>query len=226
MESTPDTRYSLIARLRNPRDVEAWSEFASVYQPLIHRMVTERGLQYADATDVTQEVLARVAKAVEQFDASHESVTFRGWLYRMTRNLTIDFLRRQNRRQQKRVEGAAIDWNSIPDPSPGESAEFRGHYERQLFVAVAQTVQRQVKPHTWNAFWSTEIQRQTVEETARQLGLTVGSVYVARSRVIARLKNEIQKRLDETADIVPELNRSSQQLLKNTESYFSEDDRP
>lgn len=225
METTPDTRYSLIARLRNPHDVEAWGEFASIYQPLIHRLVTERGLQYADATDVTQEVLARVARAVEQFDADHQNVTFRGWLYRITRNLTIDFLRHQNRRKLQRIEGAAIDWNAIPEPSADESAEFRSQYERQLFISVAQSIQRQVRPHTWNAFWATEILRQSVEETARQLGLTVGSVYVARSRMIARLKSEIQKRLAETSDAAANLPPSTGIVLDNSEYYFDEDDR-
>ena len=93
MTSTPDTRYSLIAKLRDSQDVQAWNEFASIYQPLIFRVVAARGLQYADATDVTQEVLARVAKVVEQFDPAHASVTFRGWLYRIARNHCLNLLR-------------------------------------------------------------------------------------------------------------------------------------
>jgi len=198
MKPTPDTRYSLIAKLRDPRDVIAWNEFAGIYQPLIFRVVSARGLQHADATDVTQEVLARVAGAVEQFNPAHESVTFRGWLYRITRNITIDFLRKQSRDRIRTNGGAKGEWPDVASPVPGDSAEFRRQFEKQVFRVVAQEVRGHVQEKTWQAFWETEIRQRPVGEVAGELDLTAGAVYIARSRVLARLKKEVQKRLAET----------------------------
>ncbi len=198
MKSTPDTRYSLIAKLRDSQDVQAWNEFASIYQPLIFRVVIARGLQYADATDVTQEVLARVAKVVEQFDPSHANVTFRGWLYRIARNITVDFLRKQNRDRAQTSLDQSTDLSALTSPTAGESAEFRLQFEKQIFWVVAQNVRSQVETKTWQAFWETEIERRPVADLAQELKLSVGAVYIARSRVLAKLKKQVQLRMLET----------------------------
>ena len=198
MTSTPDTRYSLIAKLRDSQDVQAWNEFASIYQPLIFRVVAARGLQYADATDVTQEVLARVAKVVEQFDPAHASVTFRGWLYRIARNITVDFLRKQNRDRAQTSLDRSTDLLALASPTAGESAEFRLQFEKQIFWVVAQDVRSQVETRTWQAFWETEIERRPVADLAQELNLSVGAVYIARSRVLAKLKKQVQLRMLET----------------------------
>lgn len=197
MNSTPETRYTLIGKLQNPEDVEAWSEFTSIYQPLIFRICRKRGLQHADATDVTQEVLTRVAQAIEKFSADHHGSTFRGWLYRMTQNLVIDFMRKRNRNVlAKANHPLQLADNNAPDNN--ESAEFRLEFQRQIFWLVAKEVRQQVNPKTWQAFWLTEIEQLPVGEVAEKLDVSTGSIYVSRSRVIARLKQEAEQRLDET----------------------------
>ena len=198
MTSTPDTRYSLIAKLRDSQDVQAWNEFASIYQPLIFRIVAARGLQYADATDVSQEVLARVAKVVDQFDSAHSKVTFRGWLYRITRNITVDFLRKQNRDRTKTPLDQAADVSALTSPTASESTEFRQQFEKQIFWVVAQDVRAQVETKTWQAFWETEIEQRPVADLAGELNLSVGAIYIARSRVLAKLKKQVQQRMLET----------------------------
>lgn len=197
MNSTPETRYTLIGKLQNPQDVEAWSEFTSIYQPLIFRICRKRGLQHADATDVTQEVLSKVASAIEKFSADRHGATFRGWLYRITQNLVIDFLRKRNRNVLAKANHPLqmADNNLSADD---DSAEFRLEYQRQIFWLVAKEVCQQVKPKTWQAFWLTEIEQQPVDEVSKQLEVSTGSIYVSRSRVIARLKQEAEQRLAET----------------------------
>lgn len=199
MDLTPETRYSLIAKLHDPTDMQAWDEFAQLYQPLIFRIVTNRGLQYADAKDVSQEVMSRVSKAIDRWDPNHEKSTFRGWLYRITRNLTIDFLRQtQNAKWQAIKMERHFDIEQLADPASHESAEFYLQYERQLFALVAQQVRTQVQERTWLAFWQSEVLGKPVSEVSRNLKMTAGAVYVSRSRVMARMKKEIQLRLDET----------------------------
>ena len=197
------TRYSLVAKLRDPRDAAAWAEFAELYQPLILRIALGRGLQHADAIDLTQDVLARVAASVERFDPGHPGVTFRGWLYRITRNLLVDFLRRRGRSPLVQAE-EHVRLAADADPGVAEREEFLRQYQRQLFRVVAGRVRGQVKPATWQAFWRTEIDGVPVGRVAAETGLSPGAVYVARSRVLARLKDAARQQMTETGLEPPE----------------------
>ncbi len=197
MENNPQTRYSLIGRLRNPQNVEAWNEFASIYQPLIFRICRQRGLQHADATDVTQEVMARVARAIDGFDHQQKGATFRGWLYRVTRNLVIDFFRQKENRNVAGAETGLFDLLQ-QDPSEQESEAFHIEFQKQIFSIAANQVRGEVKANTWQAFWRTEVENESVTSVAADLGMNAGAIYVARSRVIARLRKVAEKKMSET----------------------------
>lgn len=203
MKSTSNTSYSLLGRLRDSQDAEAWSEFTTIYQPLIFRICLTRGLQHADATDVTQEVLTRVAGAIEQFDSDRSGATFRGWLYRVTRNLVIDFFRQNNRDFLVQAE-QPLQLAAGADPVHDGNTVFQLEFQRQVFWVVAQEVQSQVQPATWQAFWQTEIEQRSVDEVACELKMKRGSIYTARSRVITRLKNAVEKRMQETSEFLAE----------------------
>jgi len=97
MPPLPETRISLVLRLAGSSDVQAWQEFAELYAPAIHGLAIRRGLQPADAEDVTQEVLFGVARAIERFQPDSERASFRTWLSRIARNLIVDFIRRRSR---------------------------------------------------------------------------------------------------------------------------------
>ena len=197
MEYNPQTRFSLIEKIKDPRDAEAWSEFVAIYYPLLFGICRKKGLQYADATDIAQEVLSRVAGAVGSYKHDQPGATFRGWLYRITRNLTVDFFRRKGKDP---LAKAAVheDLGKIQEPSQEESQEFHSAFRKHLFTVVAKVVQQQVHPQTWAAFWQTEIEQVDVTRTSQQLSMTRGAVYVARSRVIAKLRKEVQSRMTET----------------------------
>lgn len=197
MKPTPTTRYSLIERIRSPEDAEAWTEFTSIYQPVIFGICKSKGMQHADATDVTQEVMARVASAIEKFDPTHSRVTFRGWLYRVTQNLVTDFFRK-NEKNVLANASPELPITSELRVESQESQQFALNFKRQVFVVVAKKIQSQAAQNTWRAFWETEVEQRPVEDVARELDMTTGSVYVARSRIIARMRKEVQKRLSET----------------------------
>jgi RNA polymerase sigma-70 factor (ECF subfamily) len=197
MDSSPPTRLSLIEKIKDPRDAEAWSEFAAIYYPLVFGICRRKGLQHADATDITQEVLSRVANAVGSYRHDQPGSTFRGWLYRITRNLTIDFFRQ---RGKDPVVGAdrQQELHQIREPSREESQEFHHAFRKQMFSVVARVVQAQIHPQTWAAFWKTEVERRDVSIVAQELSMNRGAIYVARSRVIAKLRKQIQTRMNET----------------------------
>jgi RNA polymerase sigma-70 factor (ECF subfamily) len=200
MDEPPATRRSLIVKLRDPADTAAWREFMAIYEPLIYRLGRRKGLQDADARDLCQDVFRAVAGAVERWDPARGS--FRGWLSRIARNLLINFLTR--RQSEPRGSGATSVQELLeaePDDSPSSTALFEAEYRRQLFRWAAEEVRGQFAPTTWQAFWQTAVEDRPPDEVAAELRLSVGAIYVARSRVLGRLRRRIEQFGDDAAII-------------------------
>jgi len=190
----PDTRHSLLLRLIDASDVAAWDEFVALYEPLVYRLARRKGLQHADAQEVVQEVLLSVSRAVEDWDPDRRRGRFRDWLFRIARNLTINFLTRPRHRPIGSGDSAVARWLEAQTDSGGEdSALFDLEYRRAVFHRAAEAVRLVVRTTTWDAFWLTSIAARPIEEVAEQIGMSVGSVYIARSRVMTRLQNEVRQ---------------------------------
>jgi RNA polymerase sigma factor (sigma-70 family) len=194
INQAPETRLSLILRLRNADDVLAWREFVEIYGPVIRAMARNRGLQVADVDDVTQEVLARVAKSVERWEPDRDRGSFRGWLAAITRNLVIQSFRSRSRLPATGQDSQIVEWT--------EDKEFDLESERQLFRWAARKVQQQFEPKTWQAFWLTAVDGRSAESVAEQLGTTKAQIYVSRSRVMGQLKETIQRTQFDSFDAV------------------------
>ena len=210
MSDLSKTRASLILRLKRPEDALAWEEFVEIYQPLIFRLARQRGLQEADALDLVQEVMTRVARAIDQFDPDPERGSFRGWISRISRNLSVEFLRARSR--QPLVSGDSSIEELINTVPSGEASEqYDREHEKQLFLWAADKIRDDFQPRTWQAFWRTAVEHRPVIEVAQQLDVTPGAVYIARSRVMARLKQKIQQQMDAESGWIPMTPRTSQQ---------------
>lgn len=187
--SPPETRASLILRLRDAADVAAWDEFVAIYGPLVFRMAQRQGLQAADADDVVQQVMAAVAKSVSEWVEQSEKGKFRGWLLGIARNIAINTLTR-------RPHGTLGHGGSelrpllaeVPAPAGPLSSHFDLEYRREVYRWAAEQVRESVAANTWNAFHLTHVEGVSIGETAMQLGISIGNVYIARSRVMNRLK--------------------------------------
>lgn len=191
MAVVPETRYSLLQRIGDPTDDASWREFAGLYEPVVYRLARRFGLQDADARDLTQDVLAAVMDAVRRWEPDAQRGRFRTWLYALVRNKTIDAMRRRRRIPDNRSDSGLL--NGLP-ATPAEEA-FPLEVRRAAFLHAAELVRPQVLPQTWQAFWETSVAGHSVEDTARGLNLSVGSVYAARSRILARLRTEIERLL-------------------------------
>ncbi|MFO0820618.1 MAG: sigma-70 family RNA polymerase sigma factor [Pirellulales bacterium] len=191
---TPDTRPSLLLRLRDARDQQAWNEFWRVYEPLVLRLVRRRGIQEADAREISQEVLVAVSRAIERYEADSTRGSFRGWLSTITRNLVVNFLIRQSRHPRGSGDSILQSWlESVPAPSDEESQFFDREEKLQLFRWAAEHVRGEFHETTWTAFWETAVNGRSPTDIARQLDVAVGVVYVSRSRVMKRLRETIEE---------------------------------
>jgi RNA polymerase sigma-70 factor (ECF subfamily) len=204
MNQSPATRQSLIFKLRDPADSDAWSEFIALYEPLVYRLARRKGLQDADAKDLSQEVFRAVAGSVDRWAPDRGS--FRGWLSTIARNLMINFLTRGGRHC---LGSGATSVQELleahPAGDPSATALFDREYRRHLFQSAAGEVKGEFTPATWQAFWETAVEDRRPAEVAAELGLSVGSVYVARSRVLARIRRRVERLNYESSDVTSEV---------------------
>jgi RNA polymerase sigma factor (sigma-70 family) len=188
------TRASLLVRLRDGSDAEAWREFVRLYAPVVYGFARKRGLQDADAADVMQEVLRSVSSVAPRLEYDPARGTFRGWLFTVTRNKVFNFLDGRKRRVlgsgdsrvQQRLEQQAADDGDM-------ASDWETDYQRTIAAQAMERVKREFQPATWNAFLQTAVEGRSASLVASNVGLSVGAVYVSKSRVIARLRQEIER---------------------------------
>ena len=191
MSSTPETRPSLLLRVRDPADQAAWLEFVEIYRPVILRLAMKKGLQAADAEDVAQEVLTAVAKAIEQREHDPKRAKFRTWLHRVANNAILDALTRgkPDRGSGNSALQAVLDQRETR--SGPDSDLLRLEYRREVFRWAARHVQKEFRRDTWDAFWLTAIEGRSIAAVAKELAKDSGAIYAARSRIIRRIQEKV-----------------------------------
>ncbi|HYV34947.1 MAG TPA: sigma-70 family RNA polymerase sigma factor [Gemmataceae bacterium] len=193
MQESPATRVSLLVRLRDGSDAAAWREFVRLYAPVIYGFARKRGLQDADAADLMQEVLRSVSRAAQGLEYDPNRGTFRGWLFTVTRNKVFNFL--ESRRKRVVGSGDSRVQARLEQHADGDgtlSGDWETDYQRTLAAQAMERVKGEFQSATWQAFLLTAVEGKTPAQIAKQVGLSVGAIYVAKSRVIARLRQEIE----------------------------------
>jgi RNA polymerase sigma-70 factor (ECF subfamily) len=194
MAEAPATRISLLNRIKDRSDSDAWAEFARLYGPVIYSFARKRGLQDADAVDLVQDVLRSVARNAHRLNYDPKRGTFRGWLYTVTRNKVYNFLTSNKNRPKSSGDSNIHErLDNLPGRADEAQDEWEREYQRRLSAQAMERVKHEFQPNTWQAFWGTAVEGRAAVEVGNELGMTSGAVYVAKSRVLARLREEVQQ---------------------------------
>jgi RNA polymerase sigma factor (sigma-70 family) len=180
MNDGPSTQTSLLIRLRDHGDERAWTEFTEVYGPAVLQLARRRGLQDAGA--------------IHRYDPDPNRGSFRGWLSRIAVNLIINLMTAQKRHPRGSGD---TDVQRLLEEQPNlpveESALFEAEYRRGLLAWAAERVRSSFSEAVWQAFWRTGVEGRPVTEVAQSLGMSVGTVYQYKSRVVVRIRREIDQ---------------------------------
>lgn len=191
VNDSPLTRASLLLQIRDGSNHAAWNEFMNLYGPVVYGFARKRGLQDADAADLMQDVMRSVATAIGQLNYDRKRGSFAGWLFTITRNKVFNFLSARRIRPQAAGDTATNQMlNSHPDEAE-TSETWEIEYQRRLASLAMDKIKSEFQDNTWRAFWLTAVEGVSASEAASQVGLSTGAVYVAKSRVLARLKEEV-----------------------------------
>ena len=192
------TRHSLISRLKDWDDQESWKEFFDTYWKLLYSVALKSGLSDAEAQDVVQDTIVAVAKKMPEFHYDPALGSFKSWLLTITRRRIIDHLRKRQRQPQRHerrpdaTEGRTGTMDKIPDPAGDQFGDiWEEEWKDNLYAAAVKRVKQQVEAKQFQMFDCYAVKGWPVEKVAGLLGVSVGAIYTAKSRITALIKEEI-----------------------------------
>jgi len=193
MSEFPPTRSTLLAHVRSPQNRDAWEQFVLLYSPVLYRMARRRGMQDADAQDLVQTVLMRVAGAIDRWEETEPGTRFRHWLRRVAKNAIFSALSRSPK--DAAVGGSEVQdlLSEQPEIAPGAEQELALEYMREQYLRAAAIVQTDVCSETWRVFELSVVEGQSCDEVATRMDKSIGTVYAARSRIMRRLRDQVRR---------------------------------
>ncbi len=193
MNEIPETRNSLLLRIRSQENREAWEEFVEIYRPVVYGVAVSRGLQHADALDLVQTVFVSVANSISRWEKLNEKSRFRHWLLRVAKNATINAIGRRPPDRAIGGDGFPQEQMEQLDRNVPSEHELDLEYQHQLYLQAAEKVRGRVTDENWTAFKLTAIEGVSIEEASRELGKSVGSIYATRSRIMKQLSSIVSQ---------------------------------
>jgi RNA polymerase sigma-70 factor (ECF subfamily) len=175
------TRTSLLSRIKDAQDGPSWEEFDRVYRPMLLRYAVSRGLNHGDAEDIAQVCMAAISSGIKDFQ---RKVSFRGWLRGMVEHKVADRLRKGKHETGARTGQLEGEQDREADPA----LLWERQWNRTHLLHALSLIRNDIAPVTYEAFELYVIRGLPVEEIAERLHTTPNQIYVAKHRVIARLK--------------------------------------
>jgi RNA polymerase sigma-70 factor (ECF subfamily) len=192
------TSTSLLQRLRERPGEQDWQRLVTVYRPFLLAFLRSQAFSVADAEDLTQEVLAVVVREMPQFQHNQRTGAFRSWLRMIAVHRLRDFCRaRQNRPLASGDSDMLERLGQLEDPASALSGQWDREHDRHVVARLLESIASDFQPVTWQAFRAVMMEGQTPAAAAKSLGISVNSVLLAKSRILARLREEAQGLVDE-----------------------------
>jgi RNA polymerase sigma factor (sigma-70 family) len=192
MVETPLIPTTLHTRIKDERDVDSWREFARLYGPVVYGFARKRGLGDAEAADLMQEVLRSVARNAETIEYNPKRRTMRDWLFTVTRDKIGNFLAVQ-KNCPRRTGDSGFLIASVHDRGAEPDSDWDIEYQRHLAAKAMDRVKHWFRSSIWQAFWKTAVDGRRAQDVGLELKMTPGAVYVAKCRVLIRLREEVQR---------------------------------
>jgi len=191
-----ETRQSLLLRAQTG-DTDAWEDLADLYRPLILGWLCHQGVPTRDLEDVSQDVLLSVVKHLPGFRHSGHRGVFRSWLRTIVCSRTVDYWRAIDAATLGRGgSGAAVALQEIADPDSKLNRQWDEEHDRYVLQCLLDLVEEEFEPLTMQAFRRLALDGVSGADAAQELGLSVAAVYVAKSRVLARIRQEAAGLID------------------------------
>src|SRR5262245_64521104 len=190
-----ETRQSLLLRAQNG-ETNAWRNLTDLYRPLILGWLNRQGVPAGDLEDLSQEVLLSVVKHLPGFQHSGNRGAFRSWLRTIVCSRTTDYWRAADSAQPSGGSGAAVALQQIADPDSELNRQWDEEHDRYVRQCLLDLVEQEFEPMTLKAFRRLAVDGVSGAEAAQELGLSVAAVYVAKSRVLARIRQEAEGLID------------------------------
>jgi RNA polymerase sigma-70 factor (ECF subfamily) len=185
------TSVSLLRRLRKPEHEAAWARFVELYAPLIFHWAKTRGLSPTDAADLVQDVLTVLVEKLPEFEYDPNR-RFRGWLRTVTLNKANDFHRRNNVRANSGLEESIAQVSVAGEVDLFEESQYRNY----LVHRALELMQAEFRETTWQAAWQQIAEGRKAADVAADLGISANAAYVAKCRVVRRLREELDGLMD------------------------------
>jgi RNA polymerase sigma-70 factor (ECF subfamily) len=198
-----ETSLSLLERLRHSPENESWTRLADLYTPLIRSWLRRYDVQDSDANDLVQEVLLAVSKNLGKFEHAGHPGAFRGWLKGILVNRLRNFWRARNRRPQARAD-SKIDERlaELDDPASEMSQIWNRQHDQYVLRQLVALAEPHFAPATWKAFCRVALDGERADVVARELEISLNAVFIAKSRVLNRLRQEADGLVESSSDFL------------------------
>jgi RNA polymerase sigma-70 factor (ECF subfamily) len=199
-----DTSLSLLDQLQHSPDDQAWNRLVGLYAPLLMRWLKRYEVQNSDAEDLIQDVLLVVSRDLKGFDHAGHPGAFRSWLRTILVNRLRNFWR--NRNQGPQAFGRSdIDQRlaELEDPASQLSQLWNKQHDRHVVLRLLALVEPHFEANTWKAFCRVALEGKRADVVAKELGISLNSVFISKSRILSRLRQEAEGLVDSAADFFP-----------------------
>lgn len=189
------TRASLLIRVKNPRDTQAWAQFYDLYGPLLYRYARAKGLSHEDAEDVQATCYEQIVRQIRHFDYDKQRGGFKAWLRTLVARRVIDLLRKHREPIADRH-----DLELVSDPEPAPDELWEQHWKQQHLRYCVELVRQDVSPQTFEAFHLLMQEGWSVPDVCDRLGMNPNQVYKAKARVLELVRERMAALYSEVTD--------------------------